>query len=223
MSFTATLPKRRVYIYTECGVIVVAWADNQLFTEYSNDLIYDGEFWKIHLGRRIYLDRSDVDGSVFIEELLDDIMHTPRPDRWETVQKGDTWITRPVAAAIKLDANGDDNDMDSDGRRVRSDSEEEYDSEFVKRAVAASWNPLLLQDDYENDEIEDEDAAEDMEQEVAVEDIDSDTSSNPNWPTPNLTENKETRCGGGEDTDEDEESNLSSEPGSDWDSNDGIE
>lgn len=203
-------------------MFAVAWADDQLFAEYSNDLICDGEKWKIYLGRRIYLHQNDPDGSIFIEELLEEIMKAPQPDQWETVKEGDTWVTRPVAAAISLNANGDDNgkhvNPTLNGHKANSRS----NSDMVTRL-----NPLLVEDDYEIDETGSEDVKED-----GGGDEDTDTSST-DWEAYHRNEQEKKRKriandtaedqGGGEDgVDEDGDSNLSSEPGSDWDSNDGI-
>lgn len=140
-----------------------------MFDEFSSDLMQEGEYWRVHLGRRIYLHHSDLDGSLFIEELLEEIMHTPRPDRWETVKEDQTWITRPVLAAATLDANGDDNDLEytSDGDLDLSDDEgagldDGVFGEDVKydEAEAAEPDPLLVEDDYESDETDDESASE---------------------------------------------------------------
>ena len=42
---------------------IYAWADPQLFEEFSGPEMENGDFWKIHLGRRISLDEDDEDGS----------------------------------------------------------------------------------------------------------------------------------------------------------------
>lgn len=203
-------------------MLAVAWADDHLFAEYSNDLIRDGENWKIHLGRRIYLHQNDPDGSLFIEELLEEIMNAPRSDQWETVKEGDTWVTRPVLAAISLNANGDD-----DGSHHRSNGHRPYSGRSSSDTVA-KLNPLLVEDDYAIDE---SDAADEL-KEDDVEDNDTDTSST-DWEAHHRNEQEKKRksivndsaedqVGGEGGADDNDDSNFSSEPGSDWDSNDGI-
>ncbi|KDR78013.1 hypothetical protein GALMADRAFT_138171 [Galerina marginata CBS 339.88] len=51
---------------------IYAWADTDLFEEFSGSLMRPEDQWKIHLGRRISLDEDDIDGSAFIEGLLED-------------------------------------------------------------------------------------------------------------------------------------------------------
>lgn len=188
---------------------VVAWADYQLFAEYSTDVIQDGEKWKIHLGRRIYLHQNDPDGSIFMEEFLEEVMRPLREDQWETIKEGDTWVTRPVAAAIAVDVNGENNGPDYPGRKDWVPPEEQ---------------PLLITDDYESDEIDDEDGADGLKED----DLDNFASAVTSaiW-FPDKTQQESDN-----DTADDEEggdqllgsddTDYSSEPGSDWDSNDGI-
>lgn len=186
----------------------VARADYQLFAEFSSDVIQDGEKWKIHLGRRIYLHQNDPDGSIFMEEFLEEVMRPVRDDQWETVKEGDTWVTRPVAAAIVVDANGDyTGGPDYPGAKDWAPYDE---------------GPLLLWDDYEEDEIDEEDDG----------DLESFASADSSeiW-TPEKTQ-KESDENAADDEEEGagqlqllvpDDTDYSSEPGSDWDSNDGIE
>ncbi|PPQ97046.1 hypothetical protein CVT26_001269 [Gymnopilus dilepis] len=82
---------------------IYAWADDLLFDEFSGSLIKPGHSWKIHLGRRIALDVDDLDGSEFIEELLEEALYYAKDgaillekhERWETVQESPgLWVTR---------------------------------------------------------------------------------------------------------------------------------
>ncbi|KAI0047419.1 hypothetical protein FA95DRAFT_1559139 [Auriscalpium vulgare] len=83
---------------------IVAWADDALFDEFSGPGMKTGDRWKIHLGRRIHLAEDDLDGSVFVEELVEEAVIFPPTDRaeqgrWETVlEEGRIWVTRPAAA-----------------------------------------------------------------------------------------------------------------------------
>lgn len=241
-----------------------------------------GDQWKIHLGRRICLSYDDIDGSVFIEDLIDEIMHCPRPDRWVTVKRKGIWCTRPVE--FPRDANGDDNDVeiDSNGSLVDDeegegqwykdggygdDDDEMYEEDWrYENDKEMDKNPLMLFDEYDkkDDETDDEEEMEILEQfmEQAME---SDTD----WDAEDPTKKEEERMSdadeeeeekenegddgdevtatgindealgtalknigqgdleanvlGVEDDGEDEDDLDSDEPGSDWDSNDGIE
>lgn len=52
---------------------IVAWADEDLFDEFSSDSMKEGAKWKIYLGRRIVLDPADPDGTKFVEDLVEEI------------------------------------------------------------------------------------------------------------------------------------------------------
>lgn len=72
---------------------IVAWADYELQAEFGGLAMRIGDDWKIQLGRRVTLEASDKDGSQFLEDLLDEIVHHPL---WETVQeRPGIWLTRP--------------------------------------------------------------------------------------------------------------------------------
>jgi len=68
---------------------IFTWADEDVYEQFSGSAMLKGDFWKIHLGRRIELDEDDLDGSMFIEGLLDDVLLCP--SRWsseQTVRRG---------------------------------------------------------------------------------------------------------------------------------------
>lgn len=82
---------------------IYAWADDEMFREFSGSLIRPGDVWKIHLGRCISLDADDLDGSAFIDGLLEDALLYPhkgswtlmKHERWHTVQEAPgIWVTR---------------------------------------------------------------------------------------------------------------------------------
>ncbi|KAF8883874.1 hypothetical protein CPB84DRAFT_178281 [Gymnopilus junonius] len=58
---------------------IYAWADDEIFSECSGSLLRPGDVWKAHLGRPISFDADDLDGSAFIEGLLEDALLYPRP------------------------------------------------------------------------------------------------------------------------------------------------
>ncbi|KDR78012.1 hypothetical protein GALMADRAFT_244983 [Galerina marginata CBS 339.88] len=99
---------------------IYAWADDDLFREFSGPLMQPGDLWKIHLGRRIALDEGDEDGSEFIEGLLEDVLLYPyrsafskkKYEKWETVEESPgIWVTR---LQDSKGANDDDNDSLTD-------------------------------------------------------------------------------------------------------------
>lgn len=242
-----------------------------------------GDRWKIHLGRRICLSYDDIDGSVFIEDLIDEIMHCPRPDRWITVKRKGVWCTRPVE--FPRDANGDDNDVDidsngsllndegregqwyKDGGYSDDDDDEMYEEDWrYENEEEMDKNPLMVFDEYDenDDETDDEEEMEILEK-YMEEAMESDTD----WDAEDPTKKEQERISDADDEDEEKEgegndgdgvtatdmngealgaavNNVnqdeieadvlsvgngsenedeldSDEPGSDWDSNDGIE
>ncbi|KDQ51942.1 hypothetical protein JAAARDRAFT_198606 [Jaapia argillacea MUCL 33604] len=74
---------------------IVAYADQDLFDEFSGPGMRPSHIWKIHLGRRVVLDADDLEGSRFIEDLLEEALYFVA-DPWETVQEvPGVWVTRP--------------------------------------------------------------------------------------------------------------------------------
>ncbi|KAJ7169922.1 hypothetical protein C8R46DRAFT_217992 [Mycena filopes] len=87
---------------------ITAWADGDLYDEFSGPLMQQGDFWKIMLGRRIQLDDDDLDGSGFMEALLEDVLLFPLPNfQWETVEDSPgLWVTRKPAD-VSADSESD--------------------------------------------------------------------------------------------------------------------
>jgi len=112
----------RLEFSQQCGIY--AWADPQLFEDFSGPAMKQYDFWKIHLGRRVTLDHDDEDGSAFIDGLLEDALFFPfrKPtsertfEQWETVE--DTpgiWVTRLKANRDPFEETMDDeNEYESD-------------------------------------------------------------------------------------------------------------
>ncbi|KAJ7865672.1 hypothetical protein B0H13DRAFT_1636960 [Mycena leptocephala] len=85
---------------------IIAWADGDLYDEFAGPLMQKGDFWKIVLGRRFELDEEDLDGSLFIEALLEDALIFPLISgcQWETVEESPgIWVTRPIEPANDSD------------------------------------------------------------------------------------------------------------------------
>ncbi|KAI0042940.1 hypothetical protein FA95DRAFT_1682221 [Auriscalpium vulgare] len=153
---------------------IVAWADDALFDEFSGPGMKTGDRWKIHLGRRICLADDDLDGSAFVEELVEEAMIFPPTDRaekglWETVlEEGRTWVTRPAVARPSTEGGlqnagedqSTDEEYDSDdslttytrGYRERLDRALEVTSDEEREQRASA----LFVDEYADSEPEDD-------------------------------------------------------------------
>lgn len=96
---------------------IIAWADSDIYEQFSGPAMLKGDFWKIALGRHIELDEDDLDGSMFIEGLLEDILLYPpewstmkeyRNEGWETIEESPgIWITRLISARIMGDSDSE--------------------------------------------------------------------------------------------------------------------
>ncbi|KAJ7630981.1 hypothetical protein FB45DRAFT_1152655 [Roridomyces roridus] len=167
---------------------IIAWADGDLLYEFAGARIKVGDHWKIHLGRRIELDEEDLDGSVFMETLLEDavIYSVPTLDcKWETVEEAPgVWVTRIVGMdpAFEEEEDGSDESEDEvveasqssassqsvEAREYESESEsDEEDSESVM-----SLEEVEPESDGDEEEVEEEEEEEEEEKSVKVEDED---------------------------------------------------
>jgi hypothetical protein len=122
--------------YTEVKGIH-AWADWEIYHHYAGPHMEKGDFWKIHLGRRVELDEEDLDGSMFIEDLLEDALMYPMRsktcertyDKWETIEEiPGIWLTR-------LQAHKED-DLDHDDILSEDDSSEHECSSQLSEATS---------------------------------------------------------------------------------------
>ncbi|KAF4574249.1 hypothetical protein EYR40_006037 [Pleurotus pulmonarius] len=106
---------------------IVAWADQNIFDEFTGEGMETGDEWKIRLGRCVQLDEEDLDGSQFVEDFLEDAvlfpLHFPLSnrvaERWETVEvTPGVWETRLM--------------LDVDDQRVQggADGGEDGDNEY---------------------------------------------------------------------------------------------
>jgi hypothetical protein len=128
---------------------IVAWADGDLYTQFAGPAMQQADFWKIHLGRRIKLDDDDLDGSQFLEDLLEDAILFPLRtsgsnrfhERWEIVEESPgIWVTRPMGELEVEDIDNSD-DPDENG----SDEDDYFDEvdQMDESAEAALENPTL--------------------------------------------------------------------------------
>lgn len=187
---------------------IYAWADPQLFEEFAGPAMKKGDFWKIHLGRRVSLDQDDEDGSAFIDGLLEDALLFPYRgptsertfEKWETVE--DTpgiWVTRPKANRDATEESKDENDSDSDNKDHENDLEHLHQSEdtALENPPTKDTGPIRA-DNYTFSGSEDEEDEEDEDETLDDEDDDEEDE-----------DDEEGEEGGegeeGEETDEDED------------------
>lgn len=136
---------------------IVAWADQNIFDEFTGSGMKKGDRWKICLGRRIQLDEEDLDGSQFVEDFLEDAvlfpLHFPLSnrvaERWETVEvTSGVWETRPMLDVDDQRVQGGaDGDAGEDGVEVGDKYEDEDDSEIDEDLYDPEAFPGLVDTD----------------------------------------------------------------------------
>jgi hypothetical protein len=124
-----------------------------------------GDIWKIHLGRRIELDEDDLDGSIFIEGLLEDLLLYPplwssvnkyRNEAWETVEESPgIWITRLMSARIMGDSDGELENNDEERPSELWDTIEIYEK-LLDTPRTPDTGPVITLDEYELSDEEEE-------------------------------------------------------------------
>ncbi|KAI0310083.1 hypothetical protein OF83DRAFT_917332 [Amylostereum chailletii] len=164
---------------------IVAWADEALLAEFAGPAMRAGDRWKIYLCRRIELDEGDLDGRMFIEELLEQTVIFPCADKnqygfWTTTKKNYTWMTKPLSVddAVECqsgeeeegDVDGEEGDMadeeeaDEDAEEVEEEDEdaegdedeEEEEDEFT---VKKPDGPIIFANEYESSDTEEEETS----------------------------------------------------------------
>lgn len=97
--------------------LIVAWADQALFEDFANKRMLPDARWKIHLGRQVTLEPGDADGSIFVEDLLEEAARSPH--RWDTSYDGEFWVTQPMiyedGEESETEGSDEDDDDDDDG------------------------------------------------------------------------------------------------------------
>lgn len=96
---------------------IVAWADSEIYEVYAGPVMRKGDFWKIYLGRSIDLDFEDIDGSEFMNDLLEEVLMYPlsfTERRWDTVEESPgIWATRPVNLSNNVKQDSEDSGDDA--------------------------------------------------------------------------------------------------------------
>lgn len=132
-----------------------------------------GARWQIRLGRRLVLEPDDADGSIFIEDFLEETIRSPH--RWKTYEwkagVNKTWITRPRRSNREQEAEiyyhsrkEDEEEEDDEDEDEDEDEESKEGSTPPSRAPVADVvkpdsgsPPITFEDEYEFDQLAEED------------------------------------------------------------------
>ena len=140
---------------------IIAWADNDIYEQFCGPAMLKGDFWKIHLGRRIELDEDDLDGSMFIEGLLEDVLLYPpqwytmkryRNEGWETVEESPgIWITRLTSARIMGESDSECEEYDSEDEEPPLELLDPWDRDekLLDATPTPNTGPVITSDEYE--------------------------------------------------------------------------
>lgn len=162
---------------------IYAWADSDLFDEFADpNVMQEGDFWKIHLGRRIVLEGGDLDGSKFIEGILEDALLFPLfgpcakgdSGKWETVEEEPgIWVTRLKTGQKALDHDAASILSDDEAAPEEIPSQPADPANPIEEAPMPQRMLLINEYDVSYDEPEDEDEAEHAENVYEDSDIES--------------------------------------------------
>lgn len=230
---------------------IVAWADDEIYERFSGPGMKPGDQWKIMLGRRIKLDVDDLDGSIFIEDLLEDAVTNrfPANPTWETVRlEGDpkVWVTRPIGERPLDDdvTEGDDSgeesgdEMEEDNNLTGADerpneqkANQGSNGQVDHNQVVETESPVLHFDDYEPSDIDPQDLPHIVEPLLTIADEPAGDSDHDDdyWISEDsddevLSNPADSGCPKVEAANEDDQMRVSDSdpPGSDWDSDDDL-
>ncbi|KAG5349446.1 hypothetical protein C0989_003903, partial [Termitomyces sp. Mn162] len=109
---------------------IFAWADSALYKEFAGPKMLKGDFWKIQLGRRFDLDEDDLNGSVFVEGILEDVIMFPGKGgdgaQWETAEESPgIWVTQMVKTASENEEGFEESEEEGDGEVDGTEGDEE--------------------------------------------------------------------------------------------------
>ncbi|KAF5329508.1 hypothetical protein D9619_009326 [Psilocybe cf. subviscida] len=149
-----------------------AWVDWEIYRNFAFPQMQNGDFWKIHLGRRIQLDEEDLYGSMLIEDLSEQALMYPMPswtcnrtwEEWDTIEESPgIWLTRlkdrQEDDSYDYDDLSQDDSSDHSCSDHSSDSDEDRELENLSGLGMRTLNVYSSGDDMdaENDEISDDD------------------------------------------------------------------
>ncbi|KJA26529.1 hypothetical protein HYPSUDRAFT_84421 [Hypholoma sublateritium FD-334 SS-4] len=215
---------------------IYAWADEGIFAEFACPQMQVGDFWKIHLGRRIYLDEDDLDGSKFIEGILEDGLLFPlfedsrKSDngKWETREESPgIWLTRlkteqesfSGSSASKLPKGGWEYAQYDDAQYDAAKYDAEYDAKCKNEGDADAEDDDEDEDDEDDEDEDNEDADGDDDEDAEAESeslkTDDTAEQRPNSPEriclKNKYESDKSDCDQSEDESEEEQSEDNSD------------
>lgn len=163
---------------------IVAWASPELYEAFAGPRMQDTDFWKIHLGRRVELRKDDMDGSEFIEGLLEEVLlYQPYPQSqpstrrmfggWVTVEETlGIWLTEPrykdkeVRALQNPGLYNEHPAVGHDNSEISSfhqDEDQQLNNGVDERLHLLHTGPVIQIDFYEQTDEEDEDEDEGQE------------------------------------------------------------
>ncbi|KNZ76656.1 hypothetical protein J132_09189 [Termitomyces sp. J132] len=162
---------------------IFAWADSALYKEFAGPKMLKGHFWEIQLGRRFDLDEDDLDGSVFVEGILEDVIMFPGKGgdgaQWETAEESPgIWVTQMVKTArneegseeSEEEGDGEADGMEGDREQLEQgiegiDEDMDEEDELKDTPVFIDDGPVLICPGYDSS---DDDALDIEEMEVDV-------------------------------------------------------
>ncbi|KAJ6519861.1 hypothetical protein C8R45DRAFT_853120 [Mycena sanguinolenta] len=154
---------------------IVAWADGDIYYEFSGPLMQKGDFWKIMLGRRIQLDEDDPDGSLLLEGLLEDAMvfQSTLSQEWETVEESPgLWVTRPV-----IEDSGSDSGSELD---IEEEADKKLEPGYVAPALPVQAHGYETSDAESDDDMAVDIKREEEDEELGAEEA-AEEDGDPGW------------------------------------------
>ncbi|KAI0078165.1 hypothetical protein K474DRAFT_1771247 [Panus rudis PR-1116 ss-1] len=151
---------------------IIAWVDEDLFEEFAGDAMGPNDQWKLYLGRELDLAPDDIDGSLFIEEFLEEATlwqneyPSPFSPLYETVLEvipDRIWATRPRGDLDRRIARVEQRNIFGDlvSQEPEPPSDEEEDDEYPTLSAMAEQDmedisrgtlpASLFRDAYETD------------------------------------------------------------------------
>ncbi|PPR08283.1 hypothetical protein CVT24_001123 [Panaeolus cyanescens] len=172
--------------YTYQGGIWVEFdPSSRLYKEMLHPYFHNGLKWRVYLGRQLRLADDDPDGTLFIENLIEDAVFFPyRGDQsrrgyevWETVMKSGVWVTRPKSSATKEEDewNSDqDSDFDIADYNAAQDEAAILEDKDLKTGASRLSKPFmnkyLPDSDYGSSDEGEEDELESKAQQMTLDD-----------------------------------------------------
>ncbi|KDQ11796.1 hypothetical protein BOTBODRAFT_57206 [Botryobasidium botryosum FD-172 SS1] len=157
------------------GITARLCKGDRLWTEFSGPAMAAHDAWVVCLGRRIVLEPNDLDGSKFLEELLEEAVLFPVCSKWETEQQkewiwtttkeGNIWTTKPLMDSPLAEIPESTSEAGSDDSAHPLTLYKIYDKMLKAPPESLKGDGIIRRDDYEATDYEssDEEAQTDVE------------------------------------------------------------